>query len=352
MLSLNGISGAYSVLQQLNRVEKSLAVTTDRISTGKKVNSAYDDPAAFIRAQGIRGDIKSINAITQGFGYARGALAVAQAGAISVSNNLNELKAKLVELGNPAISDESRQIISKSVVNIAQTIQNSIDSSEFNGRNLIITSENTIPVVSSTSGGTTTVGAYDLGFDFYTFATSLGLDIEYSGTSVGDGGGPAPGNSGGQGGANGGGGNGGTGPAPGNSAGQGVVTPSQGQGNGNGQNNGGGAGGGGGGTADPGTFTISYTLAQSVLTANLEEFEQKVNGALAGIGADYRSLQSQEKFLYDLRDIYEENLGILVDADIPREKARLEALNVQRQLAIEVLRSINQSRSRILDIFV
>jgi len=52
-----------------------------------------------------------------------------------------------------------------------------------------------------------------------------------------------------------------------------------------------------------------------------------------------------------LQDTYDAGIGNLVDADMAKEAARLAAIQVKQQLAIEALRIANQTPSILLALF-
>ncbi len=93
------------------------------------------------------------------------------------------------------------------------------------------------------------------------------------------------------------------------------------------------------------------TAAQAVITTEFASLELAVNSALGGLGADVRALELQTDFLNDISDATEEGLGNIVDADMARESARLTALQVQQQLAVQTLSIVNQAPQTLLGLF-
>ena len=90
---------------------------------------------------------------------------------------------------------------------------------------------------------------------------------------------------------------------------------------------------------------------QTVITTEFASLETAVNTALGGLGADVRALELQTDFLNDISDATEEGLGNIVDADMARESARLTALQVQQQLAVQTLGIVNQAPQTLLGLF-
>lgn len=83
----------------------------------------------------------------------------------------------------------------------------------------------------------------------------------------------------------------------------------------------------------------------------LDDLEAVINTALTGFGADRRRIDNQIGFNERLRDAKEAGLGAIVDADLARESARLQSLQVKQQLAIQALGIANQSSQLILQLF-
>ncbi len=100
--------------------------------------------------------------------------------------------------------------------------------------------------------------------------------------------------------------------------------------------------------------SASVGTASASLAAITDEFtslETAVDSALGVLGADVRSLELQTDFLSDISDATEEGLSDIVDADLARESARLMALQVQQQLAVQTLGIVNSAPQALLALF-
>ena len=99
------------------------------------------------------------------------------------------------------------------------------------------------------------------------------------------------------------------------------------------------------------TATIgSATAAASVMT-DLEASISNVNQALGNLGAQAKQIEAHTSFVSKLADTLEAGVGNLVDADLARESARLQALQVQQQLGVQALSIANQAPQVILSLF-
>lgn len=76
-----------------------------------------------------------------------------------------------------------------------------------------------------------------------------------------------------------------------------------------------------------------------------------VSTALGGLGSGANSLELQNNILTRVSDALEVSIGNLVDADLARESSRLQALQVQQQLAIQTLSIANAAPNAILALF-
>ena len=99
------------------------------------------------------------------------------------------------------------------------------------------------------------------------------------------------------------------------------------------------------------TSSIStVTLAQAVLT-NLSASIANVNQALGNLGAQAKQIEAHNKFVSKLTDVLTAGVGNLVDADLAKESAHLQALQVQQQLGTQALSIANQAPQVILSLF-
>jgi flagellin len=73
--------------------------------------------------------------------------------------------------------------------------------------------------------------------------------------------------------------------------------------------------------------------------------------AAAELGASKARIDSQMEFTGKLMDAIDRGVGVLVDADLNAESARLSALQTQQQLGIQALSIANSSSQNILSLF-
>ncbi|MEL7011804.1 MAG: flagellin [Pseudomonadota bacterium] len=90
--------------------------------------------------------------------------------------------------------------------------------------------------------------------------------------------------------------------------------------------------------------------ATSALTAIDGLIDQAINAA-SSFGSDQGRIETQSEFISNLTDSLVSGIGTLVDADLEEASARLQALQVQQQLAIQSLSIANQAPQSILSLF-
>ncbi len=92
------------------------------------------------------------------------------------------------------------------------------------------------------------------------------------------------------------------------------------------------------------------TLAVAALT-DVDTTLANVNAVLTKLGSGGKALESQRVFADLISDTIEVGIGNLVDANMAKESANLQALQVKQQLGIQALSIANQAPQSILSIF-
>ena len=99
------------------------------------------------------------------------------------------------------------------------------------------------------------------------------------------------------------------------------------------------------------TETISTaTHAASVLTI-INNSIANVSTSLAKLGTGSKALEAHMNFVGKLQDTIDAGIGNLVDADLAKESAHLQALQTKQQLGVQALSIANSSTSSLLGLF-
>ncbi|MDA5193207.1 flagellin [Govanella unica] len=96
---------------------------------------------------------------------------------------------------------------------------------------------------------------------------------------------------------------------------------------------------------------IDTQSAAATVVTNLETSLKNVNASLSKLGSGAKRLELQKNFVTKLSDTIETGIGNLVDADLAKESAKLQALQVKQQLGMQALSIANQQPSTVLSLF-
>jgi len=89
------------------------------------------------------------------------------------------------------------------------------------------------------------------------------------------------------------------------------------------------------------------TTALTAVTASID----KVSASLARLGTKSKALSTHLTFVGKLSDALEAGVGNLVDADLAKESAKLQALQTKQQLGVQALGIANQTPQLVLSLF-
>ncbi|SDD58073.1 MULTISPECIES: flagellin [Kordiimonas] len=99
------------------------------------------------------------------------------------------------------------------------------------------------------------------------------------------------------------------------------------------------------------TTSIDTAANASAAVTAIEASITNVNSSLSALGAGAKRLDLQKEFVGKLSDTIEVGIGNLVDADLAKESASLQALQVKQQLGLQALSIANQAPSTVLGLF-
>ena len=280
--SVNTNVGAMAALQSLSATNKELATTQGRINTGLNVASTKDDSANYAIAQSLRADLGGLKSVSSSLSRAKSVIDVATMGAEQISDVINQMKAKAYQSADGGIDTNSRDAINKDFTALRDQITTIVNSSDFNGTNLLKASGGAVTALQSLKDGNTSTTTWDP--DSLSVANQ-GLDLGGSVITV---------------------------------AASGQVD-----------------------TAAHATAMIdTLTTTQANLTTSLGQ-----------LGSASRKIDAQQSFTSKLSDTIEAGIGNLVDADLAKESARLQALQVKQQLGVQALSIANQAPQTITSLF-
>jgi flagellin len=242
-----------------------------------KVGSAKDNGAIWAIAQNQRADIGALDAVKDSIQRGQSTVDVAISAGETVSDLLNQMKAKALAGADSSLDTNSRTALANDFVALRNQIVKTLANASFGGTNLLKTGATALYSLASADGASKLTVASQV----------MGL-----GTSAGS-----------------------------------ILT-----------------------------FTIGATFSSattaSTLVGVLNTSITNVNAAIAKLGTSSKALQTHLDFVTKLQDTMTAGIGNLVDADVAKESATLQALQTKQQLGIQALSIANSSASNLLTLFL
>ena len=401
MSSILTNNSAMVALQTMKGINANLNKTQADISTGKSVATAKDNAAVWAISKVMESDVQGFKGISDSLAVGSATLTVARNASESVTKLLTEMKGKIVAA---QAENVDRSKLQTDINELTKQIESVVGAAQFNGLNLVNGSETSINVLSSLDRSATGVESSNIEVTAQNLSTSAGTALSgaslgtLSGATIA---GAATGTLGGfaiQGGAgalasNASGAN----PATltalvegdaieltvGSTTGRYVVK----EGDTNDELASGLRDALTKGGLNGSDFTLSatggvlsvtnntnVTTAVSVTTArgegglaglsgidvtsdpsaaldSIEGLLQTSINSAASFGSSQKRIEIQNEFVGNLTDSLKTGIGAMVDTDMEEASARLQALQVQQQLATQALSIANQQPQGLLSLF-
>lgn len=281
--SVNTNVGAMAALQSLSATQKDLSTTQSRINTGMAVSSTKDDSSQYTIAQGLRGDLSGLKAVSSSLNRAKSVTDVAVSGAEQISDIVNQMRGKATQAADAGIDDATRAALNKDFTALRDQITTVVNASDFNGTNLLKSGGGEVKALQSLqnkAGSTSTSWDPD------------SLSVANQALDLG---------------------------------GSTVTVASDGK--------------------------IDTQAAAQAMVDTLKTTQDNLKTSLSTLGAASRQIDAQQTFTGKLSDVIESGIGNLVDADLAKESARLQALQVKQQLGVQALSIANQAPQTITSLF-
>ncbi len=161
VLTINTNPGSMVAQAAFRNINNQLDMVSKRVNTGYRVADAKDDASTFAVAQGLRGDVKGLEAVSSSLTRAVGVAEVALASAESVSSLVQEVSAKITQMSNDALSSAERTAFEADLVALTDQITNAISQASFSGKNVLTEATNAV-FLADTSGTTISIRGQNL----------------------------------------------------------------------------------------------------------------------------------------------------------------------------------------------
>lgn len=128
---------ALELLHNLRQVNTELAIHQLRLGTGRRINSAMDDPAGLTLATKLESSQRVWGALYDNAGQARSMLAVAEGGLLEISDILGSMTEKIIAAASDTIGQEERDAILDELSQLSDEIDDIAAQTSFNGKTLL-----------------------------------------------------------------------------------------------------------------------------------------------------------------------------------------------------------------------
>jgi len=298
--SVNTNIGAQVALQSLNSTNSQLQATQKRISTGLRVADATDDGGAYAIAQRVRSDVGALTSVDEQLGSAKGLVGTAVTALGKISDSVNTARGLLEKISDQSITQDSRDQYVASYKSLVSQVADYVDGSTYNGQSLLgkvaggATAGAGRTVVSSENGGTLSISGADNSGLANTLASLIGSTFSRSAGGVDS---------------------------------FGAITA--------------------GADQSSAATALTATSGATAFAAALKGVADQANQT----GADSNRLDATITFNNAKIDSLNAGLGALVDADLSKESAKLQALQIKQQLGTQALSLANQAPQSLLSLF-
>ena len=137
------IGSTNKTLFQLNQTSKDLNKTFQQLTSGKRINSAGDDPAGLALASALTSAVNELSATNKNLSYESSALQTASGALGGISQNLQQLRDLAVQASNGTLNDTDRANLQNQYDQVLQSIDSTVSQTNFNGNNLGLDSAST-----------------------------------------------------------------------------------------------------------------------------------------------------------------------------------------------------------------
>ena len=134
---INTNVGALNALNALNSVNSRIGVHQLRLASGKRLNSAADDPAGYTISQKLKARARSIAQALNNVGEAKNILSVAEGGLQNINDIFVGIKEKVIQGANGSYGSEELAAIVTQITDQLNEVGDVISQTKFNGTKLL-----------------------------------------------------------------------------------------------------------------------------------------------------------------------------------------------------------------------
>lgn len=171
MVTIGSQTTLLRTLHDFNRTQGALKSIYQKLATGKQILSGQDSPTLLQRLANLTSTVNGIEVASQNASVARGYMGVADGGLVSINDTLQQLRGLAVEASSDLLSPAERSAITLQSQNLLDALNQTANSSTYNGTKLLDGSFGTKTIqVGPNEGDTVSISLADAR------AATLGVD--------------------------------------------------------------------------------------------------------------------------------------------------------------------------------
>ena len=168
--------------RNIQQTQNSLDQAVNRLSSGLRINNAWEDPAGLAISERFRGQIASMDEAERNANYNVNMLETGEGALGVIDEKLTRMRALAVEAANGGLKSEDRTVLNTEFTALRSEITRIANVTNYNGLNLLDGTYSSASITFQIGTGTTS------GNDFYTVnignMTASALGLEASGVDL------------------------------------------------------------------------------------------------------------------------------------------------------------------------
>lgn len=121
----------------LNRVNRDLVSSRDKMVTGKSINKSEDDTAGYSIASKLKGRVAALDQSLQNIGDAKPILNIAESSFDIIMDSLIEMKSLATQASNQAMSNANRALLGDQIEGVAEDINETANQTVYKNKELL-----------------------------------------------------------------------------------------------------------------------------------------------------------------------------------------------------------------------
>ena len=163
MTVINTNTAALNAQYNLGKVQNSMDEAMAALSSGKRINSASDDAAGIAIATRMESQIRGLNQAMRNAADGQSMVSTAEGAMDEITNMLQRMRELAIQSANDTNSDDDREALNLEVDALIAEIDRVVNTTSFNGRNILDGSADMTFQVGAKAGETLNVAISSLG---------------------------------------------------------------------------------------------------------------------------------------------------------------------------------------------